>query len=141
MTDIFSKIILHRNSAVPSVSAIFVQFWYLWFSKGRILMLISNIRFILHENQVLIVEIFDTSRFWHIIQDITILVWAMIALMTPIDAVFDGHSFDIKYFDDIIYILHHRGRRIGFVTPCMNTLITDLGFLSLKRYSKKKMSC
>ena len=81
-------------------------------------MMISNIRFILHENQVLIVEIFDTSRFWHIVKDISILVWAMIALMTPINAVFDVHSFDIKYFDDIIYILRCRGGRIGFVTPC-----------------------
>ena len=42
----------------------------------------------------------------------------MIALVTPLDAVFDGLSFGIKYLVRSFGLKVKPGGRKGFVTPC-----------------------
>ena len=42
----------------------------------------------------------------------------MIALVTPLDAVFDGLSFGIKYLVRSFGLKVEPGGRKGFVTPC-----------------------
>ena len=48
----------------------------------------------------------------------------MIALVTPLDAVFDGLSFGIKYLVRSFGLKVKPGGRKGFVTPCRRTTLS-----------------